>query len=197
MSPARRPASPPPILRLGQVPNIEYFRAQWVLVKNLDRLKSKLWWETIKGSGIKWLTHSSADRDEESGPFGLILLGRLGPFVPLSSAENNFDPNKPEISIQLEVEEESLSTLQELIRQRDSSFTVTNPLRIKIAQSDIASPSFTPGDPFPDTFDGTSTDDDQDGDLVSSSSFKGDDVVRRVTNTKSRASRYRGSVIVN
>ncbi len=45
------------------------------------------------------------------------------------------------------------------------------PLRIKVIESDITSSSFTPGNPFPDTFDETSTDDDHDGDTIDASCF--------------------------
>jgi hypothetical protein len=132
-------------------------------VENLNRLDPKLSWEAVNGTGIKWLSHNDPDdlyNDEEPGPLGVILLGQLGPFIRLRSAENNFNKNKPEFSLQLEVEERSLDILKNLIRRRETNLTVTNPLRVKVTESDITSPSFTPGDAFPDTFDGTSTDDD-------------------------------------
>ena len=91
---------------------------------------------------------------------GIILLGQLGQFTTLNSAQNNFDKNKPEFSLQLQVEERALEILKGLIRRRDRNLTVTNPLRVKVAKADITSPSFTPGDPFPAAFDGTTTDDD-------------------------------------
>jgi hypothetical protein len=115
--------------------------------------------------------------DREPGPLGLILLGQLGSFVRLNSTEDSFNNNKPEFSLQLEVEERSLDILKDLIHQRDRNLTVVNPLRIKVAEADLVSPSFTPGNPFPAAFDGTSTDDDQDGDTISASCFaRGDKV---------------------
>ena len=138
----------------------------------------KLSWETVKGTGVKWLTYADDLYDsEEPGPLGVIFLGQLGPFVRLRSAENNFNRNKPEFSLQLEVEEQSLNILKRLIRRREENLTVTNPLRIKVTESDIVSSSFTPGDPFPDTFDGTSTDDDNDGDIIDASCFTAGDKV--------------------
>lgn len=41
----------------------------------------------------------------------------------------------------------------------------------------ITLPSFTPGDPFPSTFDGTTTDDEQDGDYIDASRFTTGDKV--------------------
>jgi hypothetical protein len=108
---------------------------------------------------------------------GVILLGQLGPFIRLRSAENNFNKNKPEFSLQLEVEKRSLDILKNLIRRRETNLTVTNPLRVKVTESDITSASFTPGDAFPDTFDGTSTDDDQDGENIDASCFTAGDKV--------------------
>jgi hypothetical protein len=151
-----------------------------VYVDNLDRLEPKLSWEAVNGTGLKWLTYSdpgNMDNDKEPGPLGVILLGRLGPFVRLRSAENNFNKNKPEFSIQLEIEHRSLGILKNLIRRRERSLTVTSPLRVKVTESDIVSPSFTPGDPFPTAFNGTSTDDDQDGDSIDGSCFTAGDKV--------------------
>jgi hypothetical protein len=181
-SPNKRPATPPPVLDLSRVPNIQYFRSQWVYVENLNRLDSKLSWDTIKGTGIKWLSWNNPsdiydDDDDEPGPLGIILLGQLGPFVRLRSAENNFNKNKPEFSLQLEVDERSLGVLKDLIRRREGNLTVSNPLRVKITESDITAPTFTPGDPFPATFDGTSTDDDEDGDIIDASCFTAGDKV--------------------
>jgi hypothetical protein len=167
-------------LDLDRVPNIRYFRGQWVYVENLDRLDPKLSWEAVNGTGIKWLTYNDPGDlydDDKPGPLGIILLGQLRPFIRLRSAENNFNKNKPEFSLQLEVEERSLGILKNLIRRRDRNLTVLNPLRAKATESDLTSPSFTPGDPFPATFDGTSTDDDQDGDIVDASCFNAGDKV--------------------
>ncbi len=179
-SPSKRPATPPPSLNFDGVPNLPYFRGQWVYVGNLERLDPKLSWEAFDGAGIKWLAHNEPDDiydDEELGPLGIILLGQLGQFITLKSAVNNFNPDKPEFSLQLQVDEGSLDVLKVLLRRRDRNLTVTNPLRLKVAESDITSPSFSPGDPFPAAFDGTTTDDDQDGDDIDASRFaKGDRV---------------------
>ena len=70
-----------------------------------------------------------------------------------------------------------LEIVKGLVRRRDRNLTVTNPLRVKVAEADITSPSFTPGDPFPAAFDGTTTDDDQDGDNVDASRFSTGDKV--------------------
>ena len=131
-------------------------------------------------AGIKWLAHNKPDDlydDEELSPLGIILPGQLGQFTTLKSAVNNFNPDKPEFSLQLQVDERSLEVLEVLIRRRDGKLTVTNPLRFKVAESDIASPSFTPGDPFPAAYDGTTTDDDQDGGDIDASRFTAGDMV--------------------
>jgi hypothetical protein len=75
------------------------------------------------------------------------------------------------------VDDRSLEVLKALIRRRDRNLTITNPLRVKVAESDIASTSFTPRDPFPATFDGTTTDDDQDGNDIDASRFAAGDKV--------------------
>ena len=167
-------------MHFDSVPNLPYFRGQWVYAGNLERLDPKLSWEAFNGAGIKWLTHNEPDDtydDEELGPLGIILLGQLGQFTTLKSAVNNFNPDKPEFSLQLQVEERSLEILKVLIRRRDKNLTVTNPLRLKVVESDITLPSFTPGGPFPATFDGTTTDDDQDGDIIDASRFTAGDMV--------------------
>lgn len=158
---------------------MRYFMGQWVYVENLDRLDPELSWQAVGGSGIKWLSHyDPADScgTGEPSPLGIILLGQLGSFINLERADNNFNKNKPEFSLQLEVESRSLAILKNLIRRRDKNLTVTNPLRIKVAESDLSSP-FTPGDAFPAAFDGTSTDDDQDGDDLDASLFTTGDKV--------------------
>ena len=179
-SPSKRPATPPPALHFDGVPNLPYFRGQWMYAGNLERLDPKLSWGTFSRAGILWLAHNDPDdiyNDEELGPLGIILLGQLGQFTTLKSAVNNFNPDKPEFSLQLQVEERSLDILKVLIRRRDKNLTITNPLRLKVAESDITLPSFTPGDPFPATFDGTTTDDDQDGDDIDASRFAAGDKV--------------------
>ena len=80
-SPRKRPATPPPALNFDGVPNLPYFRGQWVYIGNLERLDPKLSWEAFNGAGIKWLAHNEPDDiydDEELGPLGIILLGQLG-----------------------------------------------------------------------------------------------------------------------
>lgn len=178
-SPGKRPATPP-AFDFGGVPNLPYFRGQWVYIENLQLLDPKLSWEAFNGTGIRWLAHNAPDdlySDGKLGPLGIILLGQLGQFPTLKSAKNNFDPAKPEFSLQLQLQEQSLEVLKLLIRRRDPNLTVTNPLRVKVAESDIISPSFTPGDPFPAAFDGTTTDDDQDGNEMDASRFATGDKV--------------------
>jgi hypothetical protein len=167
-------------LSFDGVSNLLYFRGQWVYVRNLERLDPKLLWEAFSRTRIKWLAYNDPDElyhDEELGPLGIILLGQLGQFTTLKSAVNNFNLDKPEFSLQLQVEERSLEILKVLIRRRDRNLTVINPLRLKVAKSDITLPSFTPGDPFPASFDGTTTDDDQDGDDIDASRFAAGDKV--------------------
>lgn len=79
--------------------------------------------------------------------------------------------------MQLEVEERSLNILKTLIRQRERNLTIANHLSIRVIVSDITSSSFTPRKPFPDTFDGTSTDGDRDGDIIVDSCFTAGDKV--------------------
>ncbi|KAH6698202.1 hypothetical protein BKA61DRAFT_682580 [Leptodontidium sp. MPI-SDFR-AT-0119] len=153
-SPSKRPVTPPPALNFGGVPNLPYFRGQWVYVGNLERLDPKLSWDAFNGTTTKWLAHNNPDdlyHDEERGPLGIILLGQLGQFTTLNSAQNNFDKNKPEFSLQLQVEERALEILKGLIRRRDRNLTVTNPLRVKVAEADqdgddVDASRFTAGD---------------------------------------------------
>jgi hypothetical protein len=144
------------------------------IFENLNSLDSKLSWEAVNGTGKKWLAYDDPgdlNNDEEPGPLGGIFLGQVGPVVRLRTAENNFNKNKPEFPLQLHVEERSLGLLKNPIRRQDKNLTITNPLRVKVIESDITSPSFTPGDAFPATSDGTSTDDDQDGNVIDASCF--------------------------
>jgi hypothetical protein len=125
-SPNKRPATPPAALNFNGVPNLPYFRGQWVYVGNLERLDPKLSWETFNGTGIKWLAHNEPDdlyNAEEPGPLGIILLGQLGQFMTLKSALNNFNPDKPEFSLQLQVDARSLDILNVLIRRWDRNLT--------------------------------------------------------------------------
>ncbi|KAH8798655.1 hypothetical protein F5884DRAFT_813435 [Xylogone sp. PMI_703] len=142
-------------------------------------LVSQLDWRSIGGSGLKWLSYDDpvdTENTGKGGPLGIILVGQLGPFVKLRKAENNFDRDKPEFSLQLEVEDHSLLMLRDLIRRRDKNFTVINPLRIKVSEVDIM-PHCVPGEPFLFAYDGTSTDDDYDGDHLDASRFMSGDKV--------------------
>jgi hypothetical protein len=167
-------------LEFDRISNIQYFRGQWVYTENLHRLDRKLTWGAVNGTGIKWLTFNDPGNlynDEGPSPLGVILVGQLGPFVRLRCAENYFNKNKPEFSVQLEIEDQSLSILKNLIRRRERNLTVVNPLRVKVNESDLAAPGFTPGEAFPAAFDGTSTDDDHDGDTIDATCFTGGDKV--------------------
>ena len=151
-SPSKRPATPPPALNFDGVPNLLYFRDQWVYVGNLERLDPKLSQEAFNRARVKQLAYNTRDDlydNKELGPLGIILLGQLGQFTTLKSVINNFNPDKPEFSLLLQVEEGSLKILKVLIRRRDRHLTITNPLRVKVAESDITSLSFTPRDLFP------------------------------------------------
>ena len=179
-SPKRTPPTPPPALTFDGVPNLPYFRGQWVYVGNLKRLDPKFSWEAFSGGGIKWLSHNEPDNtydNEDLGPLGIILLGQLGQFTTLKTAGNNFNKDKSEFSSQLHVEEQSLDVIQLLFRRRNRNLTITNPLRVKVAESDITLPSFAPGESFPAAFDGRTTDDDQDGDSIDASRFAAGDRV--------------------
>jgi hypothetical protein len=167
-------------LNFDGVPNLLYFRGQWVYAGNLERLDPELSWEVFDGTTTKWLAYSQPNNiydNDDVRPLGIILLGQLGQFTKLKSAENNFNPDKPEFSLQLQVEEASLDILKVLIRRRDTNLTIVNPLRLKVAKSDITSSSFAPGNPFPEAFDRTTTDDDQDGDTIDASRFATGDKV--------------------
>lgn len=162
------------------MPNLPYFRSQWVYTQNLERLNPNLVWHTFSGNSTQWLAHTQPDdlySEDDLGPLGIIFLGQLGDFVNLTAARNRFNLEKPEFSLQLRVEEGALDVLKTFLRRRDPNLTVTNPLRIKAAESDITLPSFTRGDSFPFTFDGTSTDDDQDGDSIPAYRFASGDRV--------------------
>jgi hypothetical protein len=61
---------------------------------------------------MKWLSYNDPAQeynDENTHiKFGMILLGELGAFLSLKTAENHFSPDKPEFSIQLLVEDTTL-----------------------------------------------------------------------------------------
>lgn len=59
---------------------------------------------------------------------------------------------------------------------RENSYSYKS-FALKVTESDVDSQSFTPGCAFPGTFDGTSTDDDQDGDTIDASCFTTGDKV--------------------
>ncbi|KAG4427813.1 hypothetical protein IFR05_016702 [Cadophora sp. M221] len=161
-SPSKRPVTPPPALNLAVFRTFHTFGAN----------------EYILGiSSISIRNFHDLYHDEEPGPLGIILLGQLGQFTTLKSAQNNFNKDKPEFSLQLQVEERAIKILKVLVRRRDRNLTVTNSLRIKVAEADVTSSSFTPGDPFPTAFDGTTTNDDQDGDDIDASRFTAGDKV--------------------
>lgn len=152
-----------------------------MFVKNLAELRAPLSWDLIQGTTMKWLSYDDpAEEYTDKNPhtkFGVILLGELGAFLTLQAAKNHFSPEKPEFSIQLLVEDSILDVLKSLLSRRGEGYTVSNPLRIKVAESELLSDSFNSGDPFPDGFDGTSTTDLDDGPTLSASTFTtGDNV---------------------
>lgn len=177
----KTPATPPPPSNLGRVPNIQYFQNQWIFVEKLLAFVPPLSWDLVPSKGVKWLSYD--DPSEQYTPdnphieLGIILIGQLGSFLTLKSAENNFNTSKPEFMIQLEVEDQSLDILRELLSRRGDGYSITNPLRIKVPQSDLLSTSFDSGDPFPDCFDGTLTTDNDDGPKLEASIFTPGDKV--------------------
>ena len=77
--------TPPPALNFGGVPNLPYFRGQWVYVGNLERLDPKLSWDAFDGTTTKWVAHNNPDdlyHDEEHGTLGIILPPRPARAVP-------------------------------------------------------------------------------------------------------------------
>lgn len=96
-SSSKRPATPPHSLNFDGVPNLPYFRGQWVYVGNLERLDPKLSWEAFDGNAIRWLAGNDPDAlydDEEPGPLGIILLGQLAQFTRLE-CRKQFQPVQP------------------------------------------------------------------------------------------------------
>jgi hypothetical protein len=154
-------------------------------VENLPELGSLLNWDLIPGTATKWLSYDDPEQEySDEHPhikFGVILLGELGPFLNLRAAENRFSPDKPEFSVQLLVQEPILDVLRRLLSLRGEEYTLNNPLRIKVPESELLSNSFNHGDPFPDGFDGTSTTDQDDGPSLAASAFSvGDKVAIQV-----------------
>jgi hypothetical protein len=138
-------------------------------------------WDLVPGTSVKWLSYD--DPSEQYTPdkphieLGIILVGQLGTFLTLKRAENNFNPSKPQFMIQLEVEDQSLDILRELLSRRGDGYCITNPLRIKVPESDLLSTSFDSGDPFLECFDGTLATDDDDGSRLEASGFTPGDKV--------------------
>src|SRR4030088_1406776 len=130
---------------------------------------------------MKWLSYTDpAQEYDDENPhvkFGMILLGELGTFLSLKTAENHFSPDKPEFSIQLMVDETTLDVLKDLLSRRGEGYAINSPLRIKIPESELLSESFDNGDPFPHGFDGTSTTDTDDGPSLLASAFNAGDKV--------------------
>jgi hypothetical protein len=163
------------------VPNIKYFRDQEIYVENLAQLVPQLSWDLIGGPTMKWLSYDDPKEEyNDENPhvkFGLILVGELGAFLNLKSAENYFRPENPEFSLQLLLEDSTLDVLKDLLSRRGEGYAINNPLRIKVPESELSSDSFSTGDPFPDRFDGTSTTDTDDGPIISASVFTAGDKV--------------------
>jgi hypothetical protein len=167
------------------VPNIKYFRDQEIYVENLAELVPPLSWDLIQAGTLKWLSYDDPKEEyNDENPhvkFGMILVGELGTFLSLKAAENHFSPDKPEFSAQLLVEDSTLNILKGLLSRCGEGYSINNPLRIKVPESELLSDSFTSGDPFPDGFDGTSTTDTDDGPILAASVFtSGDKVAAQV-----------------
>jgi hypothetical protein len=177
----KRLSTPPPLSTLSRVPNIEYFREQEIFVENLAELGPLLSWDLIAGTTMKWLSYDDPTKEyNDDNPhikFGMILLGELGAFLSLKTAENHFSPEKPEFSVQLVVEDSTLEVLKDLLSRCGEGYAINNPLRIKVPESELLSDSFNSGDPFPDGFDGTSTTDTDDGPTLAASAFTAGDKV--------------------
>ncbi|KAH9203129.1 hypothetical protein DL95DRAFT_472680 [Leptodontidium sp. 2 PMI_412] len=173
--------TPPPQSMFSRVPNIKYFRDQEIFVENIAELRPQLSWDLIQGSTMKWLSYNDPEEEyNDDNPytkFGIILVGEIGSFLSLKTAENHFSPEKPEFSIQLVVEDTTLNVLKDLLARCGEGYTVKSPLRIKVPESDLLSDSFNSGDPFPDGCDGTSTTDEDDGPTLAASAFGAGDKV--------------------
>lgn len=86
----------------------------------------------------------------------IILIGELSTFLSLKTIENYFNPEKPEFSIQLVVENIILDAFKDLLSYRREGYTIKNPLRIKVPELELLSDSFNNSDLFPNIFDSTS-----------------------------------------
>ncbi|RFU24935.1 hypothetical protein B7463_g11397, partial [Scytalidium lignicola] len=150
-----------PVQIRGQIPNIpglSFYRHQVLLTLGFAFIDYKSQGSTLV-SLILDLVFGDLYNDEESGLLEVILL------------------EQARVSIQLEIEGRTLGILKNLIRLQGESLTVVNPLHVKVAESDYTSSNFTRGDASPDVFDGTSTDDDHDDDIIDASCFTGGDKV--------------------
>jgi hypothetical protein len=150
-------------------------------VENLVDLDPLLSWGLIPGTTIKWLSYDDPEQEyNDEHPhikFGMILVGELGAFLSLKQAENHFSPEKPGFSVQLLVEDSTLDVLKDLLSRRGEGYTVNNPLRLKVPESELPSGSFNRGDPFPDGYDGTSTTDTNDEPTLAACAFSTGDKV--------------------
>lgn len=166
---------------MSKVPNIKYFRDQEIFIENLADLGLLLRWDLILGTTMKWLSYNDpAQVYNDQNPylkFGIILWGELGTFLTLKAAGNHFSSDKPEFSIQLVVEEITLDVLKDLLSRRGEGYTINNPLRIKIPESELLSESFDNGDPFPYGFESAFTTDTDDGLSLPASAFTTGDKV--------------------
>jgi hypothetical protein len=107
----------------------------------------------------------------------MIFVGKLGAFLNLKVAKNHFSSEKPEFFVQLLVEESTLNVLKDLLSCREEGYTINNPLRIKVLESELLSDSFNSGDLFPDRFNGTFTTDTNNGPNLAASAFTAGDKV--------------------
>ncbi|RFU24295.1 hypothetical protein B7463_g12046, partial [Scytalidium lignicola] len=130
---------------------------------------------------MRWLSYDDPEEEyTDEHPyvkFGMILIGELRAFLNLKIVENHFSPEKPEFSLQLLVEDSTLSILKDLLSRHEEGYTINNPLRIKVPELELLSDLFNSGNPFPDGFDGTSTTDTDDGPALSASAFTAGDKV--------------------
>lgn len=92
---------------------------------------------------MKWLSYDDPKEEyNDENPhvkFGLILVGELGAFLNLKSAENYFRPENPEFSLQLLLEDSTLDVLKDLLSRRGEGYAINNPLRIKVPESELLS----------------------------------------------------------
>lgn len=103
-------------------------------MENLGDIGHLLSWVLIQGTTMKWLSYNDpAEEYSDENPhtrFGMILLGELGAFLSLKAAENRFNPEKPEFSIQLTVEDSSLDALKNLLSLRGEGYCSGGPAHL-------------------------------------------------------------------